>query len=101
VGRLGRAISPRKPHWVAAVLFEMYMDETGTHESAPVVGAAAYLARSEQWEAFTAAWTGVLHVGGGSIRTDEPGLSSVSREGGEEWTARRPFRCAGAGFLGG
>ena len=60
------------------------MDETGTHESAPVVGAAAYLARSEQWEAFTAAWTGVLHVGGGSIRTDEPGLSSVSREGREE-----------------
>jgi hypothetical protein len=37
VGRLCRAISPRKPHWVAAVLFEMYMDETGTHESAPVV----------------------------------------------------------------
>jgi len=60
VGQICRAVSRRKPHWVAVVLFEMYMDETGTHEQAPVVGAAAYLARSEQWENFTLCWTGIL-----------------------------------------
>lgn len=60
VGQMCRAISRRKPHWVAAVLFEAYMDETGMHEGAPVVGAAIYLARSEQWENFTNCWSTAL-----------------------------------------
>lgn len=60
VRQLCRAVSPRKPHWVVVVLFEMYMDETGTHEQAPVTGAAAYLARSDQWENFTLHWTTAL-----------------------------------------
>jgi hypothetical protein len=52
VGKVFRRISRRQPHWVAVVLFEMYMDETGMHENARVTGASAYLARTEQWEFF-------------------------------------------------
>jgi len=44
---------------VAVMLFEAYMDETGTHEKAPVTG-VVYLARSDQWEASEASLIPIL-----------------------------------------
>lgn len=38
------------------VVFEVYLDESGTHDGSPVITVAAYLARPDQWAAFTQEW---------------------------------------------
>ena len=37
-------------------MFEVYIDESGVHAGSRVVTVAAYLARPEQWAAFTEEW---------------------------------------------
>lgn len=56
---LSRALLGYRRGMVAVL--QVYMDESGTHDGSPVVTVAAYVARPEQWEAFTAEWTAAIH----------------------------------------
>ena len=45
-------------------MVEVYLDESGMHQNAPVVSVAAYAAEHREWAAFEATWTSVLSVAG-------------------------------------
>lgn len=51
---LSRAVLAANDGFVA--VFKVYIDESGVHDTSPVVTVAAYLARPKQWEAFTKEW---------------------------------------------
>jgi hypothetical protein len=43
-----------------ALIIRTYLDETGTHDGAPVTAVAAYFAKAQQSKMFTRRWLGVL-----------------------------------------
>src|ERR1700688_3545008 len=42
-------------------VFDVYMDESGTHDEAPVIVVAAYIGRSETWCDWTSKWITTIH----------------------------------------
>src|SRR6202166_2024624 len=42
-------------------VFDVYMDESGTHDEAPVIVVAAYIGRSETWCDWTSKWIPAIH----------------------------------------
>ena len=63
-------------------MLEVFIDESGTHGGSPVVVVAAYLARPEQWAAFTAAWNDAIRPAVAWHATD----AAACKEHFEAWT---------------
>jgi hypothetical protein len=42
-------------------MFEVFLDESGTHSGASVVCVGGFIGEADQWRAFAAEWSTVLH----------------------------------------